>query len=207
MTLSAARLTTPIKDALVDDAGAFDGAATLALATAIATELVTEIKKGKVLPGTFAAPPGAPTTPGGAITGASVVTDLDPTRPKAALKNALIAAGAADIAATGALAEALATGVCDALEGAVIAAGTLSCPPGGGAITGSAIVVDMTVEDLRDDTKGALIDAGAADNAATHAFAESFAQAIVDELEGHLAVSGFSAPAAGGPLTGTGALS
>lgn len=58
MALSAARLSTPIKNALVA-AGAIDGAATAALALAIATAVVNEITANAVVtPGLTLIAPG-----------------------------------------------------------------------------------------------------------------------------------------------------
>lgn len=67
MALSATRLATPIKNALITS-GAADIPATAALALAIATAVVSEITTNAVVPA------GTLTSPAGAVTGATTVT-------------------------------------------------------------------------------------------------------------------------------------
>lgn len=205
MGMLASRMASPIDTALVV-AGAAPGAATSALALAIATAIIGEIVPNAIVPG----PPMLAPAAGGPIPAAdSTITGLDAARLAIPIKAGLIAAGAANIAATDALATDVATAVCDELGLATVppagltATNTLVTP---GTVTGTAAVASLNPARLSVPLKDALVTSGAADGAPTLALALAMATSITTEILGFAVVSpvaGIVASAGGGPLIGT----
>ena len=200
MTLSASGMGTPIEVALIAAGGT--GPGTPGLALAIGTAVVGEITSHAIVP--F----GALVAAGAAVTGTSIVTNLDADRLKVPLRAALISAGAADITKTTVFATDLATAIVSEISTFASIPGTgFVAPPAGGPVTGASTVSGLNAVRLAIPVLAAFVTAALPGEAApipTATLALAIALAIVLEIATNGVVPGGAlvAPGGGGPLTG-----